>query len=38
MEYIGIFEKIFRTNIYKSKGKTVRTKPKAVVNYYIDIT
>ena len=37
MEDIDICEKIFGTNTYKLKVKTVRTKPKAVVNYYINI-
>ena len=31
-------EYIFSNDIYTLKGKTVRTKPKAVVNDYIDIT
>ena len=37
IEYIDIHEKIFGPNIYTLKGKTVQTKPKPVVNYYIDI-
>ena len=38
IEDIGIYEKIFGTNIYTLKEKTVLTKPKAVVNNCIDIT
>ena len=37
MEDIDICEKIFGPNICTLKGKTVHTKPKVVVNYYIDI-
>ena len=38
MEDIYICEKIFGTNIYTLKVNTVRTKIKAVVNDYIEIT
>ena len=38
IEDIGICEKIFGTDIYKFKGKTVHIKQKSVVNDYMEIT
>ena len=38
MEDIDTCEKIFGPNIYTLKGKILRTKLKAVVNDYIDIS
>ena len=37
IEDINIFEKIFGTDIYTLKRKTVRIKPKVAVNDYIKI-
>ena len=36
-EDIDIYEKIFGNDTYTLKGTAVHTKPKAVVNYYIEI-
>ena len=38
MEDIDIFEKILGPDVTTLKGKTVRNKPKSVVNDYIGIT
>ena len=38
VEDIDICEKIFGLDIYMLKGRTVRTKPKSVVNDYNNIT
>ena len=37
IEYIDIFGEIFGPDIYTLRYKTVRTKPKVVVNDYIGI-